>query len=190
MTKNDSRRSDGAPTHGADRRGDARRREQGVALMLSILLLVAVSTLALSTMQTAASDGQVAGFQNQETIAFYAAEAGIAQARAVIRNMGERSQVPTYPADFPNLANPVELSQSSEFVGGDQPVYYADPNPPAAEAIGYIGEGTQCTEGCNMTLGGLKYNHTKWQVNVVGESPSGDEKRLEVVATRLLAVGY
>lgn len=167
-----------------------RKREGGVALVVSILLLMAVSALALSTMQTAASDGTVAGFQNQETIAFYAAEAGVAEARSVIRDMGERSQVPNYPADFPNQANPTELSQPGEFVGGDQPVYYADPNPPIAAPIMYVGEGKPCTEGCNMTLGGLKYNHTKWQVNVIGESPSGDQKRIEVVATRLLAVGY
>ncbi len=170
-------------------RVDSRRRE-GIALMLSVLLLIAVSALALSTMQTAASDGTVAGFQNQEQIAFYAAEAGIADARAVVRDMGERSEVPDYPGDFPNAANPAELSSSSEFVTGDQPVYYADPNPPTAAPIMYIGEGAPCTEGCNMTLGGLKFNHTKWQVNVVGESPSGDQKRLELVATRLLAVGY
>ncbi|MEM9176679.1 MAG: pilus assembly PilX N-terminal domain-containing protein [Myxococcota bacterium] len=170
------------------RRGNPRR-ESGIALVLSILLLIAVSTLALSTMQTAASDGTVAGFQNQEQIAFYAAEAGIADARAVVRNMGERSQVPDYPGDFPNSANPETLSAASEFVG-DQPVYYADPNPPTAAPIMYVGEGAPCTEGCNMTLGGLIYNHTMWQVNVVGESPSGDQKRLEVVATRLLAVGY
>ena len=37
------------------------RREDGIALMLSVLLLIAVSALALSTMQTAASDGTVAG---------------------------------------------------------------------------------------------------------------------------------
>lgn len=166
----------------------SRRREQGMALMLSILLLITVSALALSTMQTAASDGTVAGFQNQETMAFYAAEAAIAQARNVVRQMGERTQVPQYPADFPNEANPVALSTSSDFETGAQPVYYADPNPPAP--IGYVGEGKQCTEGCNMNIGGTKYNHTKWQINVVGESPSGDQKRLEVVATRLLAVGY
>ena len=159
-----------------------------MALMLSILLLITVSALALSTLQTAASDGTVAGFQNQEAMAFYAAEAGIAEARRIVRNMGERSQVPTFPADFPNEANPVALSDSYEFVTGAQPVYYADPNPPTP--IGYVGEGKQCTDGCNMTLGGAKYNHTKWQINVVGESPSGDQKRLEVVATRLLAVGY
>ncbi len=165
-----------------------RRREGGMALMLSILLLITVSALALSTMQTAASDGTVAGFQNQEAMAFYAAEAAVAEARNLVRAMGERSQVPEYPADFPDEANPVELSSASDFPTGEQPVYYADPNPPTP--IGYVGEGRQCTEGCNMTIGGAKYNHTKWQINVIGESPSGDQKRLEVVATRLLAVGY
>ncbi len=159
-----------------------------MALMLSILLLITVSALALSTMQTAASDGTVAGFQNQETMAFYAAEAAIAEARNVVRQMGERSQVPQYPADFPSQANPVALSTSADYAMGEQPVYYADPDPPVP--IGYIGEGRQCTEGCNMNIGGTKYNHTKWQINVIGESPSGDQKRLEVVATRLLAVGY
>jgi hypothetical protein len=164
------------------------KREGGIALMVSILLLIAVSGLALSTMQTAASDGTVAGFQNQEQIAFYAAEAGIAEARKVVRDMGSRDQVPDYPADFPNAGAPVEIATSADFQGGNQPEYYADPS--MTEPISYVGEGSQCTEGCNMTIGGLKYNHTKWRVTVVGESPSGDQKRLEVVATRMLAVGY
>lgn len=167
-----------------------RRRQAGMALMLTILLLITVSALALSTMQTAASDGVVAGFQNQEAMAFYAAEAAIAEARNVVRQMGERSQVPSYPADFPDQANPQAISDHAEFATGTQPRFYVDPNPPSAAPIAYVGEGMQCTEGCNMTLGGAKYNHTKWQINVVGESPSGDQKRLEVVATRLLAVGY
>ena len=67
----------------------AKRREAGMALMLSILLLITVSALALSTMQTAASDGSVAGFQNQEATAFYAAEAAVAEARKTVRDMGE-----------------------------------------------------------------------------------------------------
>ena len=164
------------------------KREQGVALMLSVLLLITVSGLALSTMQKVASDGTVAGFQNQEQMAFYAAEAGIADARDIVRGMGGRAQLPNYPADYPDLANPVQLATAGDYETGAQPVYYADPT--LVDAIGYIGEGAQCTEGCNMTLGGTKYNHTKWQINVVGQSPSGDQKRLEIVATRLLAVGY
>ena len=166
------------------------KRESGVALMLAVLLLITVSGLALSTMQTVATDGSVAGFQNQEQIAFYAAEAAIADARDVVRGMGGRTELPTYPADYPDQANPIQLSQPGEFVTGQQPIYFVDPTPPTTDAIGYIGEGAQCTEGCNMTIGGTKYNHTKWQINVVGQSPSGDQKRLEFVATRLLAVGY
>lgn len=164
------------------------KREEGVALMLSVLLLIAVSGLALSTMQTVASDGMVAGFQNQEQMAFYAAEAGIADARDIVRNIGDRDELPAYPADFPDSGTPTMLATAGDYETGQQPVYFADPTP--ADPIAYVGEGATCIEGCNMTIGGLKYNHTKWQINVVGQSPSGDQKRLEVVATRLLAVGY
>lgn len=164
------------------------KRESGVALMLAVLLLITVSGLALSTMQTVASDGTVAGFQNQEQMAFYAAEAGIALARDVVRNMGGRDEVPNYPADYPNEANPIMLSDPSEFATGQQPAFFVDPN--VAIPIGWIEDGAPCTEGCNMTLGGQKYNHTKWVINVIGESPSGDQKRIEVVATRLLAQGF
>lgn len=170
------------------RKHENAKRQGGIALMLAILLLITVSGLALSTMQTAASDGTVAGFQNQEMMAFYAAESGVADARAVVRNMGDRTQTPNYPADFPNPANPTMLATSGDFETGVQPVFFSDPAVPTP--IGYVGEGAPCTEGCNMTLGGLKYNHTKWRINVIGQSPSGDQKRLEVVATRLLAVGY
>lgn len=176
-----------------DRKTADRRRESGIALMVAILMLVTVSALAVSTMQTAASDGTVAGFQNQQTAAFFAAEAGIAEARRVVRDMGERSQLPTYPADFPDDTAPAAVGSAVNVVSvaygtTAPPSYFADPN--VAKPIEYVGEGKACVEGCNMTLGGAKFNYTKWRINVVGQSPSGDQKRLEVVATRLLAVGY
>ncbi len=164
------------------------KRKQGVALMLTVLLLIAVSGLALSTMQKVASDGTVAGFQNQEQMAFYAAEAGVAAAREVVRGMGGTNEVPTYPADFPNPANPILLANPGDFEAGAQPVYFADPT--FADPIGNVGKGAKCREGCGITTGkGASFFHTKWQINVVGRSPSGDQKRLEVVATRLLAGG-
>ena len=171
-----------------DRQHTNSKRESGVALMMAVLLLITVSGLALSTMQTAASDGSVAGFQNQDQMAFYAAEAAVANARDVVRDMSARGEVPTYPADYPNQGNPIALATPGDYETGQQPTYFAD--PAQAAPIGYVGEGAMCTEGCNMTLGGLKYNHTKWKINVIGQSPSGDQKRLEVVATRLLSVGY
>ena len=164
------------------------KRERGVALMMAVLLLITVSGLALSTMQTVASDGSVAGYQNQDQMAFYAAEAAIADAREVVRGMAARDEVPTYPVDFPDQNTPVALATPGDYVTGQQPSYFVDPTE--VTPIAYVGEGLMCTEGCNMTLGGIKYNHTKWKINVIGQSPSGDQKRIEVVATRLLAVGY
>jgi len=163
-------------------------REQGSALVVSVLLLIMVSALAMTSMRTVAGDQMVAGYQKQEQLAFYAAEGGVAEARALVREMGERSQVPDYPADFPTEAAPTELGQNGDYPNNVKPEYYADPDP--ADPIVYIGEGAPCTEGCNITLGGVKYNHTKWKINVIGKSPSGDTKKIELVATRLLAVGY
>jgi len=164
------------------------RRESGSALVVAVLLLIVVSALAMSSMQTVASDQQVAGFQKQEHLAFYAAEAGAVAAREVVRGMGGRSEKPTYPADYPNAASPQLIGEAADFPNSPQPRFYAD--PAVVPAIGYVGEGAMCTEGCNITLGGVKYNHTRWKANVVGESPSGDTRRVELVATRLLAVGY
>jgi len=164
------------------------RRESGSALIVTVLLLIVVSALAMSSMQTVASDQQVAGYQKQDQLAFYAAEAGAVAAREVVRKMGGRTEKPTYPADYPNTATPTLLGEVTDFPNSGQPRFYADPS--VTPAIGYVGEGAMCTEGCNITLGGIKYNHTRWKANVVGESPSGDTRRLELVATRLLAVGY
>ena len=152
------------------------------------MLLIVVSVLAVSALGTTEIGQRVAGYQKQEQIAFYAAEAGVAEAREIVRGMGGRDEVPDYPGDFPDDTSPVTMSKLSEHEGIGQPKYFADPD--IAVPIGYIGEGSPCTEGCNMAIGGTKYNHTRWQINIVGESPSGDSQRIQSVATRMLAVGY
>lgn len=165
-----------------------RKREQGSAILISAVLLVIVSAVAMSTLRTTESDQKVAGYQKQQQVAFFAAEAGVAEAREVLRAMGARDERPNYPADYPNDTTPVEISAAAEFGNVGRPSYYADPD--FADPIGYVGEGAQCSEGCNMMLGGTRYNHTRWRINVVGQAPSGDSQRIELVALRLLAVGY
>lgn len=169
-------------------RRQPRKHERGAALLVSILLLFLMTAIAMAAMDTVATDMQVAGFQKQSQGALYAAEAGAAHARQVVRGLASRAERPTYPADFPDEANPVQLGIAADYVNGIQPRYYADPDP--AEPIEYIGEGSRCSEGCNITLGGQKFNHTKWKINVEGRSSEGATKKIEVVATRLLAVGY
>ena len=164
-----------------------RNHQRGAALITTMLVMVLLSALGMSTLQTVTRDRQVAGHQKRSMTAFYAAEAGVARAREVIRDMGGRGQLPSYPADFPNQGTPVVLADAGDFHAG-QPSFYAD--PVIVTPIGYDGEGSACSEGCDMKIGGIKYNHTRWRINVVGRSPEGDTARIEVMATRLLAVGY
>lgn len=163
-----------------------RRHERGTALVVSMLLLVLLTSIGMAALQTVSRDRQVAGHQKRSQAAFYAAEAGVARARELVRQMGERTEAPTYPTDYPNQATPVMLADAGDPTG--QPSFFAD--PVITEPIGYAGEGSPCTEGCDIKLGGVQYNHTRWRINVVGRSPEGDTARIEVMATRLLAVGY
>lgn len=163
-----------------------RRRQRGTALLVSMLLLVLLTSVGMAALETVSRDRQVAGHQKRSQAAFYAAEAGVARARELVRDMGSRLETPTYPADYPNQGNPVLIAAAADPTG--QPRFYADPI--ITEPIGYAGEGSPCTEGCDIKLGGVQYNHTRWRINVVGQSPEGDSARIEVMATRLLAVGY
>ena len=166
---------------------ERRRRESGTALIVSILMLVLLTAMGIAALDTVSMDNEVAGYQKRAKAAFFAAEAGAATARQVVRNMGGRKELPVIGTDFPGSVLPTQLATASDFVHG-QPEYYAD--PAIAIPIKYIGEGAACTEGCDLNQGGIKYNHTRWQINVVGESAEGSSSRLEVVATRLLPVGY
>jgi hypothetical protein len=165
-----------------------RRHDRGSALLITAVLLFIVSAVGMNTLRTTEYDQRVAGYQKQGQIAFYAAEAAVADARAVVRDMAGRAELPEYPADFPNEGTPEEISTASDFPGSPRPKFYVDPD--VTNPISYMGEGASCTEGCNMNIGATKYNHTRWKINVVGEAPSGDEQRIEVVVLRLLAVGY
>jgi len=168
-------------------RTSRRRREEGTALIVSILMLVLLTAMGIAALDTVSMDNEVAGYQKRAKAAFFAAEAGAAVGRQVVRNMGARGELPVVGTDFPGEGGPAYLATASDFTFG-RPHYYADPS--VTNPIKYVGEGAACTEGCDLNQGGIKYNHTRWQVNVVGESAEGSSKRLEVVATRLLPVGY
>jgi hypothetical protein len=60
----------------------ARRREQGSALFLAVMMLVLMGFLGLAALDRVTRDEQVAGFQNRARTAFYAAEAAFHKALA------------------------------------------------------------------------------------------------------------
>ncbi len=160
------------------------RREAGVAMFVAVLMLVLMGWMGLAAMNAVSRDNQVAGFQGRNQNAFFAAEAGVAYARAVVEHhIADTDDLPglgTVPA-FPTAAAPTQLSNAAAYAqwqnaataGQELPGYYADPNPPDPlnpQPIHYIGPG-EILDGDDFQVGGPKRVGTLWQINVVGKSP-------------------
>lgn len=183
-----------------------RRREAGAAMFVAVLMLVLMGWMGMAAMNSATRDNQVAGLQNRNQNAFFAAEAGLAYARAILEHeIADTSDLPgtgTVPA-FPTQAAPTPIStvgayaewQSAGNAGNELPRYYADPNPPDPgnpDPIHYIGPG-EILDGDDFQVGGAKRVGTLWQINVVGQSPQAlgggfglgaSTSALEVVAVK------
>ena len=56
---------------------NCRKREQGAALLVAVLLLALMGIVGLASMETVTRDRQVAGYQSRAQTALYAAEGGI-----------------------------------------------------------------------------------------------------------------
>lgn len=155
-------------------------RQEGAALFVAVMILALMGALGIMAFKTVLVDRQVAGFQNRAKTAFYAAEAGAAEGRALVRTVGSRSETPPL--------NPRPLGDTAlydrEFA---QPSYSGD--PAFANPIRYIGDGVMAG-GANLQLRGQKFVNTRWQINVQGQSPDGATTRIEVVETKTLASGY
>ncbi len=159
------------------------RYERGSALFVAVLLLVMMGALGLAALDTISEDRQVAGFQNRALLAFYAAEAGAAQARYTLRTVGSRSDQPA----FPTQNNPTTLGDATIYPFG-LPRFYGDPAYSAP--IRYVRDGGVYASGGNLRIGGQQRVNTLWQINVVGESPDGSKARIEVMERRVLSRGY
>jgi hypothetical protein len=160
------------------------RREGGSALIVTVLLLVLLGILGLAALETVQRDQQVAGFQNRSRLAFYAAEAGVADAKNRLRDVWTTEDT----VDFPDDGSPVAVGDSTMFPHG-QPSYYADPL--ATAGIEYMDAGAPSVAGGHdQRLGGSTRVNTLWRIRVEGSAPGGTTSRLEVVATRELDGGY
>lgn len=89
--------------------GPVRRREQGVVMFVTVLLLVLMGALGLAALDAASRDRDAAGYYNRENAAFYAAEAGVSHARALGRG---GSPLPFYYGD-PAVPNPIRSDGDS-----------------------------------------------------------------------------
>lgn len=172
---------------------EARRNEQGAALLMAVLFLALMGIIGLASMDTVTRDRQVAGYQSRAQTALYAAEAGANFGLALIRRDaqglaggGEGALEDYNPSDtssgppmFPDLANAEVLG--TNFPAPGPPRFYMDPNASdpndgaaPAQAIRYIGRGGPCP-GWVMSgsVGSVQWAEAQWDIRVRGDNPGG-----------------
>lgn len=161
------------------------RREGGAALLVTVLMMVLMASFALSSFNVIDYDRRVAGYQNRANSALYSAQAGVSEARNLVRNVSGRSNTPA----FYTQAVPRQLADSGLYdreVG--LPRFYGDPD--VAVPIVWIGDSAVPIEGQNLQMNTQKLVGTLWQINVAGESADGSIARLEAVEIKVLSTGY
>ncbi|MCA9512472.1 MAG: pilus assembly PilX N-terminal domain-containing protein [Myxococcota bacterium] len=156
------------------RRYEAARRngksERGAALVVAMFLLLLMSFVGIYALDTVALDRQVAGFQNRKRIAFYAAEAAVAEALDSLETTGTPS------------VGGGNMGDTTLYPYGT-PSYAVDPT--VANPIAPIGAAG--SEGMNLSIGqggAAKFNLQTWRIQVQGTEPGGTTARIEIAAQR------
>ena len=165
-----------------------RRREQGVVMFLTVLLLALMGGLGLAALDSASRDRDSAGYYNRETSAFYAAEAGIAHARAIIRGVASTDELPAFPTQA--APQTVVGGSGGGVASNGQPpaLYYGDPDLP--NPIRSDGDSAgQYSEGMNLQSKGAKAMATLWTINVTGNGPDGASSRIEAKEVKFIFGG-
>lgn len=147
-------------------RSSQRKREEGAALLISMLVLVLVSALAISSLETVMRDQQISSVQARKRLALQAAEAGVAAAQ------GEVSSGVLIPS-----INLTQLGDTATYPLG-RPTYGPDTSgePPVTNL------GAQAASGMNLRIdgnGAPKFQVQLWRIRVEGTEPGGIISRIE-----------
>lgn len=161
------------------------RREAGSALIVTMLILVLLGMIGLAALDTVSRDQQVAGYQTRSSLAFYAAEAGVADAKDRIRAVFATGAQVT----FPNQAAAVSLGDATIFPYG-RPQYFGDPAAVGGSAIKYQNAGSRDTGGgYDLREGRQQWFNTLWRIQVQGQTSDAAVSRLDVMETKSLPGG-
>jgi len=166
-----------------------RRRESGSALIITVLVMLLLGGIGISALDTVMRDQQVAGYQNRSSTAFYAAEAGVAAAKDIVRRNVLSG---TERLSFADSATPVLLSDTSTYPYG-QPLYYGSPKP-GEDAVQSLDHSLKIAgaAGSDMRQGmGPSWNNfALWQIRVAGQTADGAVAKIEAVTLNQVPGGY
>ena len=144
------------------------RREQGSALVIAVLMLLMMGLIGFAALGTVTRDLQVTGAQFRKKVAFFAGEAGVAEALQTMRTDGTPTVTTT------------TLSDGTTYPHG-QPTYALDPS--VATPIVDLGVGG--FPGMNLQIGqngAQMFQMQMYRINIEGTSAGGGLARLELVS--------
>jgi hypothetical protein len=150
-----------------------RTREDGFALLMTVMLLLVLASLAFAGLETVQRDQQVAGHLNRKRIALNAADAGIAKGLETLTLTG----TPVVPT--------TTLGDTGLYPQG-RPRYMADTSDgPAVENLGTGGVG-----GYNLQPtqnGAPQFQMQYYKIRVEGRAPGGSRSRVEFATGSIVA---
>lgn len=159
-----------------------RRREDGSALLVAVLLLVFMGLIGLAAMDTVTRDREVAGFTKRTRIAFYAAEAGAHVGLDLISSNPNKFNPP--------VISTTNLGQAADYPNSNQPQYTADTvNSPCGGAVCFVREVPK-RQGDSLGGGTQGRMVAYWQVNAQGNGPNGGQARVEASKRLRTFAGY
>lgn len=151
------------------------RREGGVALLISLLLLMAMALIGFASLNTVMRDREVTGYTSLSQTALYGADAALANSLNAIRTGVVGNQV--LPGDC--LAGAVPSATLPNGVS-----YGPDATAPSNQ-ICMLAAAQPCAEmDSSWNLGEPIYLYTVWNVRTQGVAPGGATARIQATAER------
>jgi Tfp pilus assembly protein PilX len=162
----DSGQAGRAGWHSPARRGE-RPSERGIALVITLLLLLLLSVIGLAAVLSASSDLLINGYYSNYRGSFYAADSGINIARQDMYNQLNHAFTTTYttfvyppPAGVAALGGTVQNVIKTEYAGAGGPCPINPTSPPAIAN----------SKTCYLSIGTPGGDSTTWQQNSWQES--------------------
>jgi hypothetical protein len=152
--------------------GYLRRRQQGSALLIVMLVMAMMGIIGFAGLEAVTRDQRVAGFMKRKKTAFFAAEAGVSEALYALRVNAD----PAFTGST--------VGNASWFAHG-LPTYSPDTSSGAA----YVDLGPGAFPGMDMqqnSYGQPMFTINFWEVNVKGEAPGGTISRIQFASGALV----
>ena len=167
------------------RRSVKNRREQGIALITTLLILLLLSTMIVGIAWLVTGDQKLGGNNSDRQLAFYGAEAGMESLTASLENLFDSNPAPNAaainalmttpgpPANIPNvqyIAPGTNTPGSGYQIAANAAFVSAAPRDQRSQAFGLAQGGMSLGQGTLMILAGAAADHFSpaWVIAVCG----------------------